>query len=326
MMVNKESRIGKRLDVFLFESLKRRGYDKFSRNFLQENWEKLVFVNDSLPKYSYKLKAEDKIRINWEKIKELEESIDRSKEILAEEGNLNVLFEEEDFLIVDKPKGMVVHPGIGNPSNTLVNKVRGYLEEKGEYDKGLKRVGLVHRLDKGVSGVIVFAKTSQMQEHLQKQFEEHKVKKIYLAKVEYKRIPPEIEKLFPEGNMDIQREIEQLENTDFDFGDDWYRVEGYIGRSNRNRIKMLFRRYKGGGSRQAISYIKPISKEKVLISIKTGRMHQIRATLNYLGINIKGDTLYEKSMGKSIPEEIALRSIFLSFNDLDGGYFSISKF
>lgn len=326
MVLNKDNRTGKRLDVFLLETLKEKGYSKFSRSFLQENWDDLVSVNDSFPKYSYKLKVEDKVKINWEKIKDMDVNVDRSNEILPEEGDLKILFEEEDFLIIDKPKGMVVHPGVGNMSNTLINKMRGYLEGKGEYDNGLKRVGLVHRLDKGVSGIMVFAKTSKMQEHLQKQFEKHNVKKIYLADVEYKEISPELEKLFPKNDIDIQKEVEKLEKTNFKFDKGWYKAQGYIGRSEKNRIKMLFKRYQSGSARDAISYIKPISESKFLISIETGRMHQIRATLKYLGVNIKGDTLYKNSSERRIPDEIALRSIFLSFYDMDGEYFSICKF
>ncbi len=320
-----EERVGKRLDLFLSEYLKEKGYSVFSRGFLQENWGKLISVNNSFPKPSYRLKTDDKVVVNWEKIKRLESSLDRSENILGEEGDLDILFEEDSFLIVDKPKGVVVHPGIGNLSNTLANKVRGYLETKGEYEKDLKRAGLVHRLDKGVSGVMVFAKTSAMQENLQEQFESHRTKKIYLAQVRYKQLTPDFQSLIPVEKLDVYNEIEKLESKNFVFNSEWYKVEGYIGRSDRNRIKMLFKRYKSKGARDSISYIKPISQDQLLISIETGRMHQIRATLEYMGIYIVGDTLYQKSKGKGFPDEIELRSIFLSFFDLNGEYFSICK-
>ncbi|MFA7677931.1 MAG: RluA family pseudouridine synthase [Candidatus Dojkabacteria bacterium] len=320
-----EERVGKRLDLFLSEYLKGKGYSVFSRAFLQENWGKLISVNNSFPKPSYRLKIDDKVVVNWEKIKRLESSLDRSENILGEEGDLDILFEEDSFLIVDKPKGIVIHPGIGNLSNTLANKVRGYLETKGEYEKDLKRAGLVHRLDKGVSGVMVFAKTSAMQENLQEQFESHRTKKIYLAQVRYKQLTPDFQNLIPAEKLDIYNEIERLESKNFVFNSEWHKVEGYIGRSDRNRIKMLFKRYKSKGARDSISYIKPISQDQLLISIETGRMHQIRATLEYMGIYIVGDTLYQKSKGKEIPDKIELRSIFLSFFDLNGEYFSICK-
>ena len=324
-MNSKENRVGKRLDLFLYESLKEKGYSVFSRNFLQDNWNELISVNSAFPKPSYKLKVEDKVEIDWEKIKELENVTDRSERIVPEEGDLDILYEEKDFLVIDKPKGVVVHPGVGNLSNTLANKVRGYLEKNGEYNKNLKRAGIVHRLDKGVSGIMVFAKTPDMQTCLQKQFETHMAKKIYLANVEYKILNQDFQKYIPLEKLDINEEIEDIESKKFVFEDDWYRVEGYIGRSSKNRIKMLFKRYSSNGGRQAISYIKPVSKDSLLISIETGRMHQIRATLEYMGIYIKGDTLYQKSVGKGIPEEIELRSVFLSFFDLKNEYFSICK-
>ena len=317
--------IGKRLDLFLLESLKENGYSNFSRSFLKDNWDNLISVNNSFPKPSYKIKSEDKIEINWEKIKEVERNTDRSEKIIGEQGDLDILYEDKDFLILDKSKGVVVHPGVGNLSNTLANKVRGYLEEQGEYDKNLKRVGLVHRLDKGVSGIMVFAKTPSMQDSLQKQFENHTVKKIYLAEVEYKSVNPDFERLIPNEKLDICSEIEDIENRKFVFDKSWYNVEGYIGRSSKNRIKMLFRRYSSNNGKKAISYIKPVSKNSLLISIETGRMHQIRATLEYLGLYIKGDTLYQKTKGKKIPEKIALKSVFLSFYDLNNEYFSICK-
>ena len=88
---------------------------------------------------------------------------------------------------------------------------------------------------------------------------------------------------------------------------------------------MAFKRYKSGGAKNALSYIKPVSQDLLLVSIETGRMHQIRATLEYMGIYIKGDTLYKNNKGKNIPERIELRSIFLSFLDLKDEYFSICK-
>ncbi|MDD2577954.1 MAG: RluA family pseudouridine synthase [Candidatus Dojkabacteria bacterium] len=320
-----ENEEGKRVDLFLSESLKKRGFVVFSRSFLQENWDKLISVNNSFPKTSYKLRKGDRVEIDWEKLKKLESSLDRSDDIIPEEGDLDILFETEDFLIIDKPKGIAVHPGIGNLSNTLVNRVRGYLELKGVYDKNLKRAGLVHRLDKGVSGVMVFAKTVPMQNKLQKQFEARIAKKIYLAQVEFRQLVTDIENILPQKSLDIYKEVEDIERRKFIFNEEWYKVEGYIERSSKNRIKMAFKRYKSGGAKNALSYIKPVSQDLLLVSIETGRMHQIRATLEYMGIYIKGDTLYKNNKGKNIPERIELRSIFLSFLDLKDEYFSICK-
>jgi len=326
MIKTKQKQSGKRLDVFLLEQLEQRGLDMFSRNFLTNNWGKLIRVNGKYLKQSYKLKTGDEVHIDMEEIEQLKKKMNRSSKIKSQEGKLDVLFETEDFLVLEKPKGMVVHPGIGNREGTLANYVRGYLEKKGEFDSTVDRAGIVHRLDKAVSGLIVFAKNLAMQKHLRKQFENHEVKKVYLADIEYKQLRRGVKKFFPEQNLDIDEEITKLEERDFECNSSWFKVQGYIARSSRNRIKMRFRKYLGRSGKQVLSYIKPISDEQVLVVIKTGRMHQIRATLEYLGIGIKGDTLYGLSKSSTLPEKIALESILLGFQELDGYDFTIIKY
>ena len=320
-----ENNQGKRVDLFLYEILQKEGYISLSRSFLKTHWNNFITVNNSVPKPSYKLKKDDRVDINWQKIKDLEKQVGKKTEVTGEEGNLDILYEDDNYLVIDKEKGIVVYPGIGHSKHTVTNLVKGYLERKKDFDERLIRSGLVHRLDKGVSGIMVFAKTVKAQKSLQKQFEQHKTRKIYLATVTYKELPAEIKEKFPLEEQDILSEIKKLEEGNFDFNKSWYIMEGYIGRSKKNRIKMEFKRFKEKDAKKAVSYIKPVSSDKVLISIVTGRMHQIRTTLEYLGMNIKGDTLYLHSKGKGIPEEIELRSIFLSFYDLEGEYFSICK-
>jgi 23S rRNA-/tRNA-specific pseudouridylate synthase len=173
---------------------------------------------------------------------------------------------------------------------------------------------------------MVFAKTLRMQKHLKEQFEKHEVKKVYLAEIEYKQLRRGIKKFFPKKELDIDEEIAKLEESNFKCSRDWLKAEGYITRSKGNRVKMQYRRYMGRTSKRALSYIKPISNEQVLVVIKTGRMHQIRATLEYYGIGIKGDTLYGISKSTTLPEKIALESIFLGFKELDGDDFTIIKY
>ncbi|KUK66898.1 MAG: pseudouridine synthase, partial [candidate division WS6 bacterium 36_33] len=248
--------------------------------------------------------------------------------IKPQEGDLEVLFESDDFLIIDKPKGVVVHPGIGSEDGTLVNYVKGYLSQKDNFKEEVQKAGIVHRLDKGVSGLIVFAKNLEMQKHLQEQFENHEVKKIYLANIEYKELRGGIKRYFPKEEseyLDIDSEIEKLEKRNFTFDESWFKAEGYISRSPKNRVKMQFKKYFGRRGKKAISYIKPINKDQILVVIKTGRMHQIRATLEYFGIGIVGDTLYGPARATSMPDAIELRSIFLSFKELDGSDFTIIK-
>jgi len=326
MIKIEEKHKGKRLDVFLLEYLEQEGFEVFSRNFLTNNWNNLIKVNGKYPKQSYKLKGTDEVEVNMQKIQELKTGMKRSKKIKAQEADLEVLFEDEDFMIIEKPKGVVVHPGVGNEDDTLANYVRGYLEGKGEFDEKVSRAGIVHRLDKGVSGLIVFAKNLRTQKYLQEQFEKHKVQKVYLADIEYNQLKRGIKKYFPEAPLDIDEELEKLEANDFECDDTWFKAEGYIRRSPRNRVKMQFRKYMGKNSKRALSYIKPINEQQVLVVIKTGRMHQIRATLEYFGIGIKGDTLYGLSKSSSMPDEIALKSILLGFKEPNGDDFEIIKY
>jgi 23S rRNA pseudouridine1911/1915/1917 synthase len=318
----------KRLDLFVLETLHAGDYKFISRNFLTNNWEGIVKVNGTNRKQSYKLKVGEEVDIDMAEVEALRERMTSSTEIKPQKGDLEILFESEDFLVVDKPKGLVVHPGIGNEEGTLVNYVKGYLSEKDDFKEEVQRAGIVHRLDKGVSGLIVFAKNLEMQKHLQKQFESHQVRKIYLAKIEYKELRRGIKKYFPTEEseyLDIDTEVEKLEESNFTFDKSWFKAEGYISRSPRNRVKMQFKKYFARRGKKAISYIKPVSKEKVLVVIKTGRMHQIRATLEYFSIGIVGDTLYGFARATSMPDSIELRSIFLSFKELDGSDFTIIK-
>ncbi len=170
----------------------------------------------------------------------------------------------------------------------------------------MDRCGIVHRLDKGVSGLIVVAKNKGSQEYLKSQFKDNSVIKIYRAELE--------ESKNVEQNLDIKKYLKEL-NIELQPWKSWEKMEGYIGRSSVNRYKMEFKKYEFGGSKYALSYIKFFGKE-VLIKIDTGRMHQIRSTLEYLGFHIKGDSLYGKSSDGN--EMIMLESVLLSFLNIDG--------
>lgn len=318
-------KINTRVDLQLANYLKSEKRVLLSRSVLQDNWEGLLTVNGASVKPSYRIKEGDVVEVNMEKVGEVEESLQYSTDIKAQKSDLDVVFEDNNYLIVDKPKGMVVHPGVGNVDGTLANYVKGYLEEKNEFNNSVTRAGIVHRLDKPVSGLIVFAKNPESQNSLQKQFQEHTVKKIYLATVESGKARKDFEKFFV-GKKDVSREISVLEENEFSFDQSWFKAEGYIGRSSQNRVKMEFKRYKSGNLKHAISYIKPVGDSKVLVVIKTGRMHQIRATLAYLGSSIVGDTLYGAATSTTMPDNIELESIYLSFKDLEGNDITISKY
>jgi len=296
---NKEE--GKRVDTFLSEILKDKG---ISRSILQRYIQNGCIVNDKPCKKGYRLKEGDIVEINEEYWEELKRDLDLSDEILSQKGKLDIRYEDENFLVLYKPKGLVIHPGVGNKKDTLANYVRYYLESKGEYDSLVDRAGVVHRLDKGVSGLVVVGKNKEAQEFLRREFKNRRVIKIYHAVLEeYTNI---------EHKFDLKEYVRKM-NIKMKPWEKWEKVEGYIGRSKTDRKKMEFKGYEFPGSKYALSYIL-FGGNEAIIKIETGRMHQIRATLNYLGYHIKGDSLYGRGSG----DNIMLEAVLLSFLDMDG--------
>lgn len=184
-------------------------------------------------------------------------------DLVAEDIPLDIVFENDDLLVVDKPAGMVVHPGAGHSTGTLVNAVLGYdpdLEGIG----GEERPGVVHRLDKETSGLILIAKNERAHRWLQEQFRLRKVDKTYLALVDGK--PPT-----PSG-----------------------RVEAHIGRDPKNRKRMAVVNERKG--REAVSEYRTLEEfeKHALLEFHphTGRTHQIRLHCAFLKCPIVGDKVY----------------------------------
>ncbi|MEJ5223752.1 MAG: RluA family pseudouridine synthase [Anaerolineales bacterium] len=181
----------------------------------------------------------------------------------AEDIPLDVVFENDDLLVINKPAGMVVHPAAGHARGTLVNAVLGY-EPEIEGIGGEERPGLVHRLDKDTSGLIVVAKNDRAHHWLQDQFRMRKVEKVYLALVD--GTPPT-----PTG-----------------------RIEAAIGRDPRDRKKMAV--VPPARGREAISEYITLEQFRahtlLEVRIHTGRTHQIRLHLAYLKTPVTGDTVY----------------------------------
>ncbi|HCC68041.1 TPA: hypothetical protein DEP90_02450 [Patescibacteria group bacterium] len=299
---------GVRVDKFVEEQLKDLGFKQATRSMIKNNISLGCTVNGNRIKPSYKLKEKDILNIDEQFWKEFFANKDLSEEIIAQKGDLDIMYEDEYIIVLFKPKNLVVHPGVGNRDNTLVNYLKHYLQEKDELDVNMDRVGVVHRLDKGVSGVMVVAKTKEVQDILKKQFANREVDKLYLANVEkFKE-----SKLQSIEEITIKEVIDCIKCSDIDYSA-WFDAKGYIGRDSVNRYRMIFKLYEFKGSKFAQSYILPISKDQMLIKIITGRMHQIRATLFSLGYHIVGDTLYNQATRKISSPNIMLQSIYLSF-------------
>jgi len=296
-----------RVDSLLSEVLKEKA---LTRSIIQKHIKNGCKVNGKECKKSYRLKEGDTLYIDeayWDSVKQ---DLDLSKDILSQKGDLDIRYEDDDLIVLYKPKDLVVHPGVGNNDNTLANHVRYYLESKGEYDSLLDRAGIVHRIDKGVSGLMVVAKRKSVQEYLKGEFSKKRVIKIYHAYLE------ESNKL--EQEIDLKEYLKKM-NINLLPWKSWEKVEGYIGRDRVNRYRMEFRTYEFSGSKYALSYIL-FSGNQALIKIDTGRMHQIRATLKYLGYHIKGDKLY----GNGVGDSIMLESVLLSFTKQDGERLTLS--
>ena len=222
----------------------------------QEN----VKVNGKSVKTSYKLNENDKVEVEIPKVKEIN--------IKAQDISVEVLYEDNDIIVVNKPKGLVVHPANGNPDGTLVNALmkicKGTLSGIG----GEIRPGIVHRLDKDTSGVLIVAKNDKAHLALCEQIKNREVKKTYLALT-----------------RGIIKENEATINMP-------------IGRSTTDRKKMAV--VKTG--KEAITHFKVLErfKENTLleINLETGRTHQIRVHLSQIGYPIVGDMVYSNGKNK----------------------------
>ena len=299
---------GERIDKFTEIKLKDLGFKQATRNMIKNAISKGCIVNGQEIKPSYKLKMEDEIHINKEYWRKFFSNLDLSEDILAQKGNLDIIYEDEYLIVLNKPKGIVIHPGVGNRKDTLANYLKEYLQSKNQFDQNMDRAGIVHRLDKGVSGILVTAKNKTVQEALKKQFSKREVEKIYLAKVEkYK-----LSEVRGVKQKELSKVLEKIKNKGFD-KEGWFEAKGYVGRDLVNRYKMQFKLYEFRGSKLARSYILPVEDNQLLIKIVTGRMHQIRATLYYYGFYIIGDDLYKPGKRENSSDKIMLKSIYLSF-------------
>lgn len=246
---------GVRLDIFLTENLT----DIPSRNFIKHLIESQdVTVNNKPAKAHYKVLAGDKVKVKIPPVKD--------SSILPEDIPLDIFYEDKDFLVVNKPAGMLVHPAQERFSGTLVNALLYHCKNLSDLNEPF-RAGIVHRLDEETSGLIVVAKNNTFHAQLAKQFEEHTVKKRYVALVE--------------GLVEFDEGV----------------VDAALGRHPRHRDKKAVVFYEED-AKEAKTFYKVLKrfKETTLIALfpQTGRTHQLRVHMAYLGHPVLGDTKYGK--------------------------------
>jgi 23S rRNA pseudouridine1911/1915/1917 synthase len=243
-----------RIDKFLMNRL-----EGATRNKIQQALEEgFILVNNEIVKSNYKVKANDTIIV-------FETRRPESQEIIPEQIALNITYEDDDLLIVNKPAGMVVHPGCGNYSGTLVNGLSWHLQQEHVEVDNLTRVGLVHRIDKDTTGLVVIGKNERAMTLLAAQFKKHTVHRRYVA--------------LAWG----------------DFEEDEGTVEINIGRNLRFR-KIMDVFPDGDYGKEAITHYKVIERFNyvtlVELRLETGRTHQIRVHMKHIGHPLFNDSTY----------------------------------
>jgi 23S rRNA pseudouridine1911/1915/1917 synthase len=249
---------GKRLDSFLAEKI-----DHWSRSRLQKLIDEGdVLINDKTVKSSYRVSPTDEI--------EVELTVAPADSFAPEDIPLDIVFEDDDIAVINKPAGMVVHPGAGIQNGTLANAIAWHFKFQAPDPKFENRVGIVHRLDKDTSGLIVVAKNELAHENLSAQFQDRKVFKSYLA--------------LTHGQFETESG----------------QIEAPVARDRTNRLRMAVVR----GGRYALSLWRVrerFDKFTMLeVEIKTGRTHQIRVHLAHIKHPVVGDDIYNGGRDKTV--------------------------
>lgn len=251
--------IGKKQESMRIDKFLMMHVEGATRNKIQQALEQgFIIVNGAPAKSNYKVRPHDEITVYETRRAE-------STEVIPEEMPLNIVYEDDDLMVINKPYGMVVHPGCGNYTGTLVNGVAYYLQKKQVNTEGLPRVGLVHRIDKDTSGLILIAKTSEAMSHLAAQFKKHTVYRRYIALAWGD---------FPES-----------EGT----------IRAHIGRNLRFR-KIMDAFPDGDHGKDAITHYKVLERFNYVtmleLRLETGRTHQIRVHMKHTGHPLFNDATY----------------------------------
>ena len=230
-----------------------------SRNRIQQAAEAdCILVNNIPVKSNYRIKPLDVISVVMNRPP-------RELEIIPEDIPLDVVYEDEDLMVINKPPGLVVHPGFGNYQGTMVNAIAYRLKDTPEYDSKDPRLGIVHRIDKDTSGLILVAKNTYAKTHLSAQFFNKTTKRQYIALVW--------------GNI----------------SDDEGRIEANIGRSLKNRMLMTVFPEADYG-KHAVTHYKVLERlgyvTLIQCRLETGRTHQIRVHMKHIGYTLFNDERY----------------------------------
>ena len=271
-----------RIDKFLTNRI-----EGATRNKLQQAMNHgMVLVNGTAVKPNYKIKPADSIIIYSDLSPE-------ETDVVPEKMDLDIVYEDADLMVINKPAGMVVHPGSGNYSGTLLNGVAYYLQQQnpGISEDTLPRFGLVHRIDKNTSGLLVLAKNDKAMRHLAKQFFDHSVKREYRALVWGD----------PENNNGT--------------------IIAHVGR--HLRFRKLFEAYpEGDHGKEAITHYEVLERfgyvSLVRCVLETGRTHQIRVHMKYLGHPLFNDDFYGG-------EKIVKGTIYAKYKQFVDNCFAICK-
>lgn len=269
-IVVQDNEKGTRLDSYVTSKNKELSRTAVQR--LIENGD--ILANNNIQKISYKVASGDVIKITIPEVKKID--------LKAQDIPIDVVYEDNDIIVVNKPKGLVVHPAVGNPDGTLVNAIMNICKDSLSGIGGEARPGIVHRLDKDTTGLLIIAKNDKAHINLSNQIKNREVKKIYIALVR--------------GNVP----------------EDEATINMPIGRSTKDRKKMAVTK----NGKEAVTHFKVLKRFErytlLEVKIDTGRTHQIRVHMSEIGYPVVGDMVY--SNGKN---EFGVQGQMLHAKSLD---------